>query len=110
MRLTCLRRSDGLENSGLRRHPPSCWTYVCGLAVRTSAEVKQEAPTVPVIISVPKSEVTDKVFSRNGADDYVYQTLQPAYCLARVRRRPSSGALPPENFSLVTLPSLTRWK
>jgi DNA-binding response OmpR family regulator len=49
-------------------------------------EVKQEAPTVPVIILSAKSEVTDKVLLLEiGADDYVTKPFSPRELLARVR-------------------------
>ena len=66
-------------------------------------EVKQEAPTVPVIILSAKSEVTDKVLLLEiGADDYVTKPFSPRELLARVRaavRRSGRGGAPGDTFT-----------
>jgi DNA-binding response OmpR family regulator len=49
-------------------------------------EIKQTAPTVPVIILSAASDVTDKVLLLElGADDYVTKPFSPRVLLARVR-------------------------
>jgi DNA-binding response OmpR family regulator len=96
--------SDGLEK--FRAAPPSALVLdlrLPGLGGQdVCREVKQEAPTVPVIILSAKSEVTDKVLLLEiGADDYVTKPFSPRELLARVRAavRRSGRAPPRETFS-----------
>src|SRR5207302_11335533 len=49
-------------------------------------EVKQQVPTLPIIILSATTDVTDKVLLLElGADDYVTQPFSPRELLARVR-------------------------
>jgi len=96
--------SDGLEK--FRAAPPSALVLdlrLPGLGGQdVCREVKQEAPTVPVIILSAKSEVTDKVLLLEiGADDYVTKPFSPRELLARVRAavRRSGRAPAGETFS-----------
>jgi DNA-binding response OmpR family regulator len=96
--------SDGLEK--FRAAPPSALVLdlrLPGLGGQdVCREVKQEAPTVPVIILSAKSEVTDKVLLLEiGADDYVTKPFSPRELLARVRAavRRSGRAPVGETFS-----------
>lgn len=96
--------SDGLEK--FRAAPPSALVLdlrLPGLAGQdVCREVKQQSPTVPVIILSAKSEVTDKVLLLEiGADDYVTKPFSPRELLARVRaavRRSGRGSVG-ETFS-----------
>ena len=61
-------------------------------------EIKQLAPTLPVIVLSAASDVSDKVLLLElGADDYVTKPFSPRELLARVRaalRRTVLGLLP----------------
>ncbi len=49
-------------------------------------EIKQQAPTLPVIVLSAASDVSDKVLLLElGADDYVTKPFSPRELLARVR-------------------------
>jgi DNA-binding response OmpR family regulator len=65
-------------------------------------EIKQQAPSVPVIVLSAASDVTDKVLLLElGADDYVTKPFSPRELLARVRvaMRRSARSGPAEIFA-----------
>jgi DNA-binding response OmpR family regulator len=55
-------------------------------------EIKQQAPTVPIIVLSAASDVSDKVLLLElGADDYVTKPFSPRELLARVRAAVRTG-------------------
>ena len=78
-------------------------------------ELKQQAPSLPVIVLSAASDVSDKVLLLElGADDYVTKPFSPRELLARVRaalRRTARTGSSDTGFVRWTSPQIsTRWK
>ena len=78
--------AGGLPHGQHRRR--SCWILrlptMSGRDV--CREIKQQAPTLPIIVLSAASDVSDKVLLLElGADDYVTKPFSPRELLARVR-------------------------
>ena len=77
-------------------------------------EIKQQAPTLPVIVLSAASDVSDKVLLLElGADDYVTKPFSPRELLARVRaalrRTMRTGSVMP-SCSMASPRISIRWK
>ena len=83
--------SDGKSGvEAFRKSPPAAIVLdlrLPGLSGRdVCREIKQQAPTVPIIVLSAASDVSDKVLLLElGADDYVTKPFSPRELLARVR-------------------------
>lgn len=71
-------------------------------------EIKQRAPTIPVIVLSAAADVTDKVLLLElGADDYVTKPFSPRELLARVRAATRRSLRPLSKTEVVSFGDVT---
>ncbi len=105
--------SDGVSGlSAFRASSPSVVVLdlrLPGMSGRdVCREIKQQAPTIPVIVLSAAADVTDKVLLLElGADDYVTKPFSPRELLARVRAAMRRSIRPISRAEVVSFGDVT---